>query len=117
MSKTASPNPVQAGQDLTYVITVQNDGPGNATNVVVTDPFTATGNNALITTGGFQSATPSQGTCTPSARHQRADAHAVLQSRYARQRRERDGHRRRDARDRDDRQPHEHGDRHVARRR
>ena len=66
VSKTVSPNPVQAGQDLTYVITVQNDGPGNATNVVVTDPFTATGNNALITTGGFQSATPSQGTCTPS---------------------------------------------------
>ncbi len=44
VSKTVSPNPVQAGQDLTYVITVQNDGPGNATNVVVTDPFTATGN-------------------------------------------------------------------------
>ncbi|MCC7217075.1 MAG: DUF11 domain-containing protein [Burkholderiales bacterium] len=66
VSKTASPDPVLAGQDLTYVITIENIGPGAATNVTVTDVFNATGNNQLITTGGFQSATPSQGTCTPN---------------------------------------------------
>ena len=60
-SKTASPNPVQAGLDLTYVLTIQNFGPADATNVVVTDTL-----GSLVTTGGFQSATPSQGTCTPS---------------------------------------------------
>ncbi len=61
ISKTASPATVLAGQDLTYVITVINNGPNPATNVTVTDPLTS-----LVTTGGFQSATPSQGTCTPS---------------------------------------------------
>ena len=61
VSKTATPNPVAAGQDLTYVITVANDGPGTATSVTVTDALAS-----LVTTGGFQSATPSQGTCTPS---------------------------------------------------
>ncbi|MFO1316169.1 MAG: hypothetical protein U1F58_11255 [Burkholderiales bacterium] len=66
VSKTVSPNPVAAGQDLTYVITVANNGPGTATNVTVTDVFSATGNNQLVTTGGFQSATPSQGSCTPN---------------------------------------------------
>ena len=66
VSKTASPNPVQAGQDLTYVITVQNNGPDAATNATVTDVFSATGNNQLITTGGFRSATPSQGSCSPN---------------------------------------------------
>ena len=59
--KTASPNPVLAGQDLTYVITVINHGPSPATNVTLTDSLAS-----LVTTGGFQSATPSQGTCTPS---------------------------------------------------
>lgn len=61
VSKTASPTTVDAGQDLTYTISVVNHGPDPATNVVVTDPLTS-----LIATGGFQSATPSQGACTPS---------------------------------------------------
>lgn len=62
VSKTAAPDPVLAGQDLTYVITVDNAGPDAATNVTVTDTLAS-----LVTAGGFQSATPSQGTCTPSA--------------------------------------------------
>ncbi|MFN7857798.1 MAG: IPTL-CTERM sorting domain-containing protein, partial [Acidovorax sp.] len=33
LSKTAAPNPVVAGQDLTYVITVDNAGPDAASNV------------------------------------------------------------------------------------
>jgi uncharacterized repeat protein (TIGR01451 family) len=61
VSKTASPHPVFAGQNLTYVITVANDGPDVSTNVTVNDTL-----NSLLVTGGFQSATPSQGTCTPS---------------------------------------------------
>ncbi len=60
VSKTANPNPVLAGQNLTYVITVDNQGPGNATNVVVTDALAS-----LVATGSLQSATPSQGTCVP----------------------------------------------------
>ena len=60
-SKTASPNPVLAGQDLTYVVTVLNAGPGAATNVVVTDTLAS-----LVAAGSLQSAIPSQGTCTPS---------------------------------------------------
>ena len=52
---------MQAGADLTYVITVRNNSVGAATNVTVTDTLAS-----LVTAGGFQSAVPSQGTCTPS---------------------------------------------------
>jgi len=69
VSKTASPNPVQAGQDLTYVITVQNNGPGAATNVTVTDTLAS-----LVATGSFQSASATgpggplpAAACTPNS--------------------------------------------------
>lgn len=62
VSKTAAPNPVVAGQNLTYVITVDNQGPDVATNVTVTDVL-----GSLVATGGFQSAVPSQGSCTPNS--------------------------------------------------
>lgn len=62
VSKTAAPNPVVAGQNLTYVITVDNLGPDPATNVTVTDALAS-----LVNTGGFQSAVPSQGSCTPNS--------------------------------------------------
>ena len=69
VSKTASPNPVQAGQDLTYVITVQNNGPGAATNVTVTDTLAS-----LVATGSFQSASATgpagplpASACTPNS--------------------------------------------------
>lgn len=62
VSKTAAPDPVVAGQNLTYVITVDNVGPAAATNVVVSDTL-----GSLVNTGGFQSAVASQGTCTPNA--------------------------------------------------
>ncbi|CAN7206760.1 IPTL-CTERM sorting domain-containing protein [Acidovorax sp. LjRoot129] len=61
VSKTAAPDPVVAGQNLTYVITISNDGPDPATNVVVSDTLAS-----LVNTGGFQSAAASQGTCTPN---------------------------------------------------
>ena len=61
VSKTAAPDPVVAGQNLTYVITVDNVGPAAATNVVVSDTL-----GSLVNTGGFQSAVASQGSCTPN---------------------------------------------------
>ena len=37
ITKTSGPNPVIAGNDLTYTITVTNNGPSHATNVLITD--------------------------------------------------------------------------------
>ncbi|WP_426306234.1 IPTL-CTERM sorting domain-containing protein [Acidovorax facilis] len=62
VSKTAAPDPVVAGQNLTYVITVDNQGPDAASNVVVSDVLAS-----LVNTGGFQSAVASQGSCTPNS--------------------------------------------------
>jgi len=58
--KTGTPNPVTAGQTLTYLLTITNHGPDAATNVVVTDP--------VPPGAGLQSATPSAGgNCTTGA--------------------------------------------------
>ena len=56
VTQVDTPDPVRAGDNVTYMVTVINKGPDNATNVVLTDllPSTAT----LI------SATPSAGTCS-----------------------------------------------------
>jgi uncharacterized repeat protein (TIGR01451 family) len=51
-----SPDPVQVGQNLTYAIGVFNNGPGIATNVMMTD--------SLPADVDFVSVTPSQGTCS-----------------------------------------------------
>ena len=37
VAKSASPDPVVNGSDLTYVVTVSNNGPDNSTGVVLTD--------------------------------------------------------------------------------
>lgn len=60
VSKTAAPNPVATGENLTYVISVRNNGPDTATNVRVTDVL-----NNLMATGSLQSVSASQGSCTP----------------------------------------------------
>ena len=61
VSKTANPDPVAAGQNLTYVITASNNGPSRADSVSISDtlPLNVT----------FVSATPSAGSCptTPGA--------------------------------------------------
>jgi uncharacterized repeat protein (TIGR01451 family) len=57
--KTDSPDPVDAGLDLTYTVTVSNGGPDDATNVVLTDP--------LPTGASFVSAMSSQGTCSQAS--------------------------------------------------
>ncbi len=62
VSKTASQPSVASGGLLTYVVTVRNNAPTTATNVVVTDNL-----SNLLPAGGLVSATPSAGSCTPAA--------------------------------------------------
>jgi len=57
ISKTDSPDPVVQGNNLTYTITVTNDGPLAATNVVVTDNLPAKSDI------DFVSATSPAGSC------------------------------------------------------
>ncbi len=55
MVLTASPNPVLAGQPLTYSAMVTNNGPNNATGVVLTDtlPTNTTFGTAVLSQGTF----------------------------------------------------------------
>ncbi len=59
ITKTDLADPVQAGDDVTYDITVTNLGPSDAAGVVVTDTLPGS-----VT---FVSATPSQGSCAQAA--------------------------------------------------
>jgi len=56
VTKNDNPDPVAVGQNLTYTVTVTNNGPDPATDVTVTDTLPAN-----VT---FMSAIPSQGTCS-----------------------------------------------------
>jgi uncharacterized repeat protein (TIGR01451 family) len=56
VTKTDNPDPAVAGTDITYVVTVQNLGPSNATTVVFTD--------TLPTGLTYKSVTPGSWTCT-----------------------------------------------------
>jgi uncharacterized repeat protein (TIGR01451 family) len=56
ITKTDSPDPVLVGQNLSYTITVTNNGPSTATGVTVTD--------ALPAGVTFVSSNPSQGSCS-----------------------------------------------------
>ena len=59
LTKTGEPDPVLVGQQLTYTLEVVNTGPQGADNVAVTD--------TLPTGVTFNSATPSQGSCSQSS--------------------------------------------------
>ncbi|MCC7201161.1 MAG: DUF11 domain-containing protein [Nitrospirae bacterium] len=54
--KTDSPDPVNVGQSLTYILNITNNGPTQANNVIVTDTLPAG-----VT---FVSAVPTQGSCS-----------------------------------------------------
>jgi len=56
ITKTDVPDPVDAGTQLTYTLSVNNDGPNNAENVIVTDTLPA--EVSLV------SVSSSQGSCT-----------------------------------------------------
>lgn len=58
LAKSDSPDPVVAGHDLTYTLTVTNNGPSDAIGVILTDTLPAG-----VT---FKSATPGAPTCTAS---------------------------------------------------
>jgi uncharacterized repeat protein (TIGR01451 family) len=68
ISKTASPNPVIAGQQLTYTLTVTNNGPDPAVNPVVKDTLPAGDTFQKEGTGGASSSCMAAGqnvTCSP----------------------------------------------------
>ena len=50
ITKTGTPNPVVAGKTLTYTITIHNNGPSDAQNVILTDDVTSFLNNPTFTT-------------------------------------------------------------------
>lgn len=59
ITKTGSPDPVTVGNNLTYTITITNNGPNTATGVTLTDTLPGS-----VT---FVSSTPSQGFCSGAA--------------------------------------------------
>jgi uncharacterized repeat protein (TIGR01451 family) len=56
ISSASSPNPVQAGEQLTYTLTVTNNGPSEALDTVVVD--------SISNLSGALNALPSQGSCS-----------------------------------------------------
>ena len=54
ITKTDTADPVVAGQDLTYTLVVPNDGPSDATNVVVTDDVPAGTSFVRADSGGIE---------------------------------------------------------------
>ncbi len=66
VTKTDAPDPVVAGTDVTYVVTVQNLGPSSASNVVLIDNLPAGVTYKSVTQGSWTCTTPaaSQVRCT-----------------------------------------------------
>jgi uncharacterized repeat protein (TIGR01451 family) len=63
ITKTDSPDPVTAGNNLTYTIAVTNSGPVSATSAVMNDPLPAgTTFQSITTPSGWTCTTPTVGT-------------------------------------------------------
>jgi uncharacterized repeat protein (TIGR01451 family) len=70
VTKTDAPDPVLQGDDVTYIVTVANAGPVDATGVTLTD--------TLSSDLTFVSTTPSQGTCnTPVGQNVTCDLGSI----------------------------------------
>jgi uncharacterized repeat protein (TIGR01451 family) len=69
VTKTNAPDPVVAGRDVTYVVTVQNLGPSSASNVVITDNLPVGATYKSVTQGSWTCTTPtaSQVRCTQAS--------------------------------------------------
>ncbi|WP_299921853.1 hypothetical protein [uncultured Nocardioides sp.] len=69
LAKSVSPNPVVAGQQVTYTITARNNGPSDATGVTVTDqvPARVSGVSATATNGASCAATTGNAVSCTSA--------------------------------------------------
>ncbi len=63
LTKTATPEPVSAGNAVTYTLIASNNGPSDAANVTLSDPMPA----GLLVLSGFIGVTFSDGTCTVNA--------------------------------------------------
>src|SRR5207244_1654496 len=62
VTKTGSPNPVNAGSNLTYSITLNNAGPSSAGPDTLVDPIPSGTTFASVTTpSGWTASTPSVG--------------------------------------------------------
>lgn len=62
LTKTADPNPVLAGTNLTYTLTASNEGPSDAASVSLSDPLPAgTTFVSLSAPGGWSCSTPAVG--------------------------------------------------------
>jgi uncharacterized repeat protein (TIGR01451 family) len=59
INKSGAPEPVNQGDTLTYTLTVANNGPATAANVVVSDPLPS-----AVT---YQSSSATQGTCSQAS--------------------------------------------------
>jgi len=61
ITKSSAPTPLVAGQAITYTITVTQQGPSDAANVVVTDPLPSAVQFQSITAPGWTCTTPAVG--------------------------------------------------------
>ena len=74
--KTAAPNPVKAGQQLTYTLTATNNGPSNATGVTIVDTLPA--GTSFLSASGQSSATIAGQTLTLNVGNLAAGASSTI---------------------------------------
>lgn len=82
LTKADNPDPVTTGGQLTYTLTATNNGPSDATNVVITDPLptglTLVSATYTVNGGAAQNASNTAGTITTGTFNLSAGQQAVL---------------------------------------